>query len=151
LPSKGTLTQFVSYFLRLGTFGFGGPIALAARMQKDLVEDLGWLSQEDYTEGLAFSQLSPGPLAAQLARYADAPAEKRVQSLAINPENGYRCVAEEREKGRSLVTSDRLQPSRRNSPISPPLPDKQQNQNLTHPISCVLWMRVLRFLSPEKC
>ncbi|PYT54276.1 MAG: chromate transporter [Acidobacteria bacterium] len=67
--SKGTLRQFVFYFLRLGTFGFGGPIALAARMQKDLVEELGWISQEDYTEGLAFSQLSPGPLAAQLAMY----------------------------------------------------------------------------------
>ncbi len=64
-----TLRAFLSYFLRLGTFGFGGPIALAARMQKDLVEELGWISQEDYTEGLAFSQLSPGPLAAQLAMY----------------------------------------------------------------------------------
>ncbi len=69
MPAEGTLPQFVFYFLRLGTFGFGGPIALAARMQKDLVEELGWLSQEDYTEGLAFSQLSPGPLAAQLAMY----------------------------------------------------------------------------------
>src|SRR5260370_29692840 len=38
-------------------------------MDKDLVEEFGWLSQEDYTEGLAFSQLSPGPLAAQLAMY----------------------------------------------------------------------------------
>jgi len=69
VSSTGTLPQFVFYFLRLGTFGFGGPIALAARMQKDLVEERGWLSQEDYTEGLAFSQLSPGPLAAQLAMY----------------------------------------------------------------------------------
>lgn len=67
--SKGTLRQFVFYFLRLGTFGFGGPIALAARMQKDLVEERAWISQEDYVEGLAFSQLSPGPLAAQLAMY----------------------------------------------------------------------------------
>ena len=69
MPSTGTLPQFVFYFLRLGTFGFGGPIALAARMQKDLVEELGWISQDDYAEGLAFSQLSPGPLAAQLAMY----------------------------------------------------------------------------------
>src|SRR5713101_7770877 len=64
-----TLRAFLSYFLRLGTLGFGGPIALAARMHRDLVEELGWISQEDYTEGLAFSQLSPGPLAAQLAMY----------------------------------------------------------------------------------
>ena len=69
IDPKVTLPQFTFYFLRLGTLGFGGPIALAARMQKDLVEELGWISQEDYTEGLAFSQLSPGPLAAQLAMY----------------------------------------------------------------------------------
>jgi chromate transporter len=38
-------------------------------MQRDLVEDRNWVSTEDYLEGLAFSQLSPGPLAAQLAMY----------------------------------------------------------------------------------
>jgi chromate transporter len=64
-----SLSRFVVYFLKLGAFGFGGPIALAARMQRDLVEQRGWISQEDYLEGLAFSQLSPGPLAAQLAMY----------------------------------------------------------------------------------
>ena len=63
------MPRLVVYFLHLGTLGFGGPIALAARMQKDLVEERGWISQEDYLEGLAFSQLSPGPLAAQLAMY----------------------------------------------------------------------------------
>ncbi len=69
LPVAVSLPRLVVYFLNLGTFGFGGPIALAARMQKDLVEERGWISQEDYLEGLAFSQLSPGPLAAQLAMY----------------------------------------------------------------------------------
>jgi chromate transporter len=64
-----SLPRFVSYFLKLGTFGFGGPIALAGHMQKDLVEDRRWVSKQDYLEGLAFSQLSPGPLAAQLAMY----------------------------------------------------------------------------------
>ena len=63
------LRDLVLYFLRLGTFGFGGPIALAGHMQKDLVEERHWFSKEDYLEGLAFSQLSPGPLAAQLAMY----------------------------------------------------------------------------------
>lgn len=63
------LGELVLYFLRLGTFGFGGPIALAGHMQKDLVEERRWFSKQDYLEGLAFSQLSPGPLAAQLAMY----------------------------------------------------------------------------------
>jgi chromate transporter len=57
------------YFLRLGTFGFGGPIALAGYMQRDLVEARRWISKQDYVEGLAFAQLCPGPLAAQLAMY----------------------------------------------------------------------------------
>src|SRR5690348_4725925 len=64
-----TMRELLAYFLRLGTFGFGGPIALAGYMQRDLVEERGWVSQADYLEGLAFSQLSPGPLAAQLAMY----------------------------------------------------------------------------------
>src|SRR5215472_935451 len=64
-----TLRELLAYFLRLGTFGFGGPIALAGYMQRDLVEARRWVSRADYLEGLAFSQLSPGPLAAQLAMY----------------------------------------------------------------------------------
>jgi chromate transporter len=64
-----TLRELIAYFLRLGTFGFGGPIALAGHMQHDLVEDRRWFSKQDYLEGLALSQLSPGPLAAQLAMY----------------------------------------------------------------------------------
>src|SRR5512138_2441353 len=64
-----TMRQFLLYFLRLGTFGFGGPIALAGYMQKDLVEERRWISKQDYLEGLALAQLMPGPLAAQLAIY----------------------------------------------------------------------------------
>jgi chromate transporter len=64
-----TLRDLVVYFLRLGALGFGGPIALAGYMQRDLVEQRRWISKQDYVEGLALAQLSPGPLAAQLAMY----------------------------------------------------------------------------------
>jgi chromate transporter len=67
--SQVSLTKFVLYFLKLGCIGFGGPIALVGYMQKDLVEERKWIGQEDYLNGLAFSQLAPGPLAAQLAMY----------------------------------------------------------------------------------
>jgi chromate transporter len=67
--ARTRLPELALYFLRLGTLGFGGPIALVGYMQKDLVEDRRWYSQEDYVQGLAFCQLSPGPLAAQLAIY----------------------------------------------------------------------------------
>jgi chromate transporter len=67
--TKVPLPKFVGYFLWLGTVGFGGPIALAGHMQQDLVDKRGWISKEDYVEGLALAQLAPGPLAAQLAIY----------------------------------------------------------------------------------
>jgi chromate transporter len=67
--APGALRDLLKYFLGLGTFGFGGPIALAGYMQRDLVERRGWISKKDYVDGLALAQLAPGPLAAQLAIY----------------------------------------------------------------------------------
>ncbi len=64
-----TLSRLLRYFLSLGTVGFGGPIALAGYMQRDLVEKRKWITPEEYVEGLALAQLAPGPLAAQLAMY----------------------------------------------------------------------------------
>src|SRR5689334_10741220 len=63
------MRDLLLYFLRLGSLGFGGPIALAGYMQRDLVEQRRWISKQDYVEGLALAQLAPGPLAAQLAIY----------------------------------------------------------------------------------
>ncbi len=64
-----TLRQMILYMLRLGTVGFGGPVALAGYMHRDLVEDRKWITESDYREGLALAQLAPGPMAAQLAIY----------------------------------------------------------------------------------
>lgn len=64
-----SLAELVRYFLHLGSFGFGGPVALVGYMQRDLVERRRWFSKADFLEGLALAQLAPGPLAAQLAIY----------------------------------------------------------------------------------
>jgi chromate transporter len=75
LQSPAVFTQPYSfrnllvYFLRLGTIGFGGPIALVGYMERDLVEERRWLTKEEYLRGLVLAQLAPGPLAAQLAMY----------------------------------------------------------------------------------
>jgi chromate transporter len=66
---KYSLKDLILYFLKLGTWGFGGPVALVGYMHRDLVDDKKWISEEDYKEGLALSQLAPGPLAAQLSIY----------------------------------------------------------------------------------
>jgi chromate transporter len=67
--SPATRAGLARYFLRLGALGFGGPIALVGHMHRDLVERRGWVSEDEYREGLALAQLSPGPLAAQLCFY----------------------------------------------------------------------------------
>src|SRR5215203_543408 len=64
-----SLLQMILYFLKLGTIGFGGPVALTGYMYRDLVEKRKWISESDYKEGMALAQLMPGPLAAQLAIY----------------------------------------------------------------------------------
>lgn len=64
-----SLTELSGYFLKLGTTGFGGPVALVGYMHTDLVENKKWISEEEYREGLTLAQLAPGPLAAQLGIY----------------------------------------------------------------------------------
>ncbi len=68
-PARYTLWQMVAYMLGLGSWGFGGPVALVGFMYRDLVERRQWISEADYKEGMALAQLMPGPLAAQLAIY----------------------------------------------------------------------------------
>jgi len=64
-----SLWQLVLYMLKLGTWGFGGPVALAGYMNRDLVEKYQWITEADYKEGMALAQMAPGPMAAQLAIY----------------------------------------------------------------------------------
>lgn len=64
-----SLTKLSLYFLKLGSIGFGGPAALTAYMEADLVEQRKWITKDEYNEGFALAQLAPGPLAAQLAIY----------------------------------------------------------------------------------
>ena len=64
-----SLWDIVRYMTKLGTIGFGGPVALVGYMHRDLVEERKWISEADYKEGLTLAQLMPGPLAAQLAIY----------------------------------------------------------------------------------
>jgi chromate transporter len=64
-----SLSALIKYFLKLGSTGFGGPVALVGYMHKDLVETKKWVSEDEYKQGLALAQLAPGPLAAQLGIY----------------------------------------------------------------------------------
>src|SRR3989442_14737721 len=58
--------DLVIYFLRLGTLGFGGPVALCGQMEKELVQEKRWLTKEEMLEAIAVCQSLPGPLAIQV-------------------------------------------------------------------------------------
>jgi len=67
IGERVTLSELVRYFLYLGTFGFGGPVALVGFMRRDLVENRASISEDTYKLSLALAQIMPGPLAAQVA------------------------------------------------------------------------------------
>ena len=60
-----SLWQLVLYMLKLGTWGFGGPVALAGYMNRDLVEKYGWITEADYKEGMALAQMHLGAMFSQ--------------------------------------------------------------------------------------
>ena len=49
-PAQYSLWDLGVYFLRLGTFCLGGPVALIVYMHRDLVESRKWISENDYRE-----------------------------------------------------------------------------------------------------
>jgi chromate transporter len=67
IADKPGLWPLVAYFLKLGTIGFGGPVALVGFMHQDLVEQRRWITEDTYKLSLALAQIMPGPLAAQTA------------------------------------------------------------------------------------
>ncbi len=76
VTEKATQTQPPGYpelfhvFGRIGLLSFGGPAAQIALMQRELVEERGWLDQPAFLRALSFCMLLPGPEAMQLATYA---------------------------------------------------------------------------------
>jgi chromate transporter len=67
--SQGPMGELVRYFLRLGLLGFGGPVALVGQMERELVNERGWLTKEQMREAVAICQSLPGPLAIQVGIY----------------------------------------------------------------------------------
>ena len=67
--ARPSLRAMLRFFLWLGAAGFGGPIALVGYMEREFVDRRHWVTRQELKDGIAFSQLAPGPLAAQLAIY----------------------------------------------------------------------------------
>jgi chromate transporter len=61
------LQLFLS-FLKIGLFGFGGGLAIFSLIQHE-VEKYGWMTQEEFVDILAISQVTPGPIGINCATY----------------------------------------------------------------------------------
>ena len=61
------LRLFLSFF-KIGLFGFGGGLAILSRIQME-VEQYGWMSQQEFVDIVAVSQVTPGPIGINCATY----------------------------------------------------------------------------------
>src|SRR5919198_6328119 len=66
VAARVPIRELVWYYLRLGTLGFGGPVALVGLMERELVGQRKWLTKEEMRESIAVCQSLPGPLAIQV-------------------------------------------------------------------------------------
>jgi chromate transporter len=57
-----TLWSVGAFFVKVGTFTFGGGLSMLAFMQEQVVNQFGWLTPQEFVDGLALGQLTPGPI-----------------------------------------------------------------------------------------
>lgn len=50
-------------FIKIGAFSFGGGYAVLALIQKEVVENYGWISSQDFVNIVAIAEMTPGPIA----------------------------------------------------------------------------------------
>lgn len=60
--------QLFMSFLKIGLFGFGGGLAILSLIQHE-VESHGWMTQEEFVDIVAVSQVTPGPIGINCATY----------------------------------------------------------------------------------
>lgn len=61
--------QLFYVFFKIGLFSFGGGYAVLSLIQKDVVESFHWITTSEFTEIVALSQITPGPIAINSATY----------------------------------------------------------------------------------
>lgn len=63
------IKEIFLYFFKLGCIAFGGPAAHVAMMQRDLVEDKKWMSNEEFLDYLGATNLIPGPNSTEMTMH----------------------------------------------------------------------------------
>ena len=64
-----TLLQLVWSYLKIGFFGFGGGYAMLSLIHSEVVVRNGWLTNGEFSDIVAISQMTPGPIALNSATY----------------------------------------------------------------------------------
>ena len=61
--------QLFYTYLKIGLFGFGGGYAMLSLIQDEVVDKHGWISTQEFTDIVAISQMTPGPIGINSATY----------------------------------------------------------------------------------
>ena len=61
-PHAPSLSEIALFFLKVGAFTFGGGLSMLAFVQEQVVNQLQWLTPQQFLDGLALGQLTPGPV-----------------------------------------------------------------------------------------
>ena len=61
--------QLICVYLKIGVFGFGGGYAMLSLIQFEIVERYHWLTLQQFTDVVAISQMTPGPIGINSATY----------------------------------------------------------------------------------
>lgn len=61
-PHAPSLWEIALFFLKVGAFTFGGGLSMLAFVQEQVVNQLQWLTPQQFLDGLALGQLTPGPV-----------------------------------------------------------------------------------------
>jgi chromate transporter len=61
-PASPSLWVLAAFFSKVGAFTFGGGLSMLAFMQEQVVNQFGWLTPQEFVDGLALGQLTPGPI-----------------------------------------------------------------------------------------
>ena len=75
--------QLFWVYLKIGFFGFGGGYAILSLIQHEVVENYGWITNQQFTDIVAISQMTPGPIGINSATYIGYTATGNVWGSAI--------------------------------------------------------------------
>lgn len=76
--------QLILSYLKIGLFGFGGGYAMLSLIEREIVTP-GWITEQMFTDIVAISQMTPGPIGINSATYIGYAAPGHVDAMFASP------------------------------------------------------------------